>query len=84
MQATEVPTATQKGPAGEVTLLGSIGFDGIAREPTVALTQTRTPIILVARSKSRPDATLIRLRESNPNVTHSLLTSAILRHAVVD
>jgi hypothetical protein len=25
-----VPTAAQKGPAGEVTLLGSIGFDGKA------------------------------------------------------
>ena len=30
VQATEVPTAAQKGPAGEVTLLGSIGFDGKA------------------------------------------------------
>ena len=28
--ATEVPTAAQKGLAGEVTLLGSIGFDGRA------------------------------------------------------
>jgi hypothetical protein len=25
-----VPTAAQKGPAGEITLLGSIGFDGKA------------------------------------------------------
>ena len=30
MQATEVTAAAQKGPAGEVTLPGSIGFDGKA------------------------------------------------------
>jgi hypothetical protein len=30
VQATEVPTAAEKGPAGEATLLGSIGFDGRA------------------------------------------------------
>jgi hypothetical protein len=29
-----VPTAAQRGPAGEVTLLGSIGFDGITDRST--------------------------------------------------
>ena len=38
-------------------------------------------IILVARSRSRADATLTRLRESGPNVTHSVYFADLARLA---
>jgi hypothetical protein len=52
-----VPTAAQKGPAGEVTRLGSIGFDGIAGESTVTLAQMHARFILAVLGKSRRDVT---------------------------
>ena len=48
------------------------GTSGIGEVAAEALAQMGARIILVARSRSRADATLTRLRESGPNVTHSV------------
>ena len=48
------------------------GTSGIGEVAAEALAQMGARIILVARSRLRADATLTRLRESGPNVTHSV------------
>jgi NAD(P)-dependent dehydrogenase (short-subunit alcohol dehydrogenase family) len=48
------------------------GTSGIGEVAAEALAQMGARIILVARSRSRADATLTRLRESGSNVTHSV------------
>ena len=57
---------------------GTSGIGGVAAE---GLAQMGARIILVARSRSRADATLTRLRESGPNVTHSVYFADLARLA---
>jgi NAD(P)-dependent dehydrogenase (short-subunit alcohol dehydrogenase family) len=57
------------------------GTSGIGEVAAEALAQMGARIILVARSRSRADATLTRLRESGPNVTHSVYFADLARLA---
>ena len=57
------------------------GTSGIGKVAAEALAQMGARIILVARSRSRADATLTRLRESGPNVTHSVYFADLARLA---
>ena len=72
--------------AVEVTLLGTDesamraktvvitgGTSGIGEVAAVALAKMGARIVLVARDKSRGDATLARLRDSAPDIAHSYI-----------
>ena len=80
--------------AVEVTLLGTDesamraktvvitgGTSGIGEVAAVALAKMGARIVLVARDKSRGDATLVRLRDSAPDIAHSVHFADLLRLA---
>ena len=55
------------------------GTSGIEEVATIALAQTGARIVLVARNKSRADATLARLRRSRPDAAHSVYFADLTR-----
>ena len=57
------------------------GTSGIGEVAAVALAKLGARIVLVARDKSRGDATLARLRDSGPDVAHSVHFADLLRLA---
>jgi NAD(P)-dependent dehydrogenase (short-subunit alcohol dehydrogenase family) len=57
------------------------GTSGIGEVAAVALAKMGARIILVARDKSRGDATLARLRDSAPGIAHSVHFADLLRLA---
>jgi NAD(P)-dependent dehydrogenase (short-subunit alcohol dehydrogenase family) len=57
------------------------GTSGIGEVAAEALAKLGASIVLVARNKSRGEATLARLRESAPGVTHSLYFADLTRLA---
>ena len=63
------------------TVVVTGGTSGIGEVAAVALAKMGTRIILVARDKSRGDATLARLRDSAPGIAHSIHFADLLRLA---
>jgi NAD(P)-dependent dehydrogenase (short-subunit alcohol dehydrogenase family) len=59
------------------------GTSGIGEVAAVALAKMGARIVLVARDKSRGDATLARLRDSAPGIAHSVHFANLLRLAEV-
>jgi NAD(P)-dependent dehydrogenase (short-subunit alcohol dehydrogenase family) len=57
------------------------GTSGIGEVAAEALAQIGARIILVARSKSRAEATLARLRRSGPGAAHSVYFADLMRLA---
>ena len=57
------------------------GTSGIGEVAAVALAKMGARIVLVARDKSRGDATLARLRDITPGIAHSLYFADLLRLA---
>ena len=57
------------------------GTSGIGEVAAVALAKMGASIVLVARDKSRGDATLARLRDSAPDIAHSVHFADLLRLA---
>jgi short-subunit dehydrogenase len=57
------------------------GTSGIGEVAAQALAQRGARIVLVARNKSRADATLARLRRSGPGVVHSFYFADLTRLA---
>jgi retinol dehydrogenase 12 len=57
------------------------GTSGIGEVAAVTLARMGARIVLVARDKARGEATLARLRESAPGVTHSIHYADLLRLA---
>jgi NAD(P)-dependent dehydrogenase (short-subunit alcohol dehydrogenase family) len=57
------------------------GTSGIGEVAAVALAKMGARIVLVARDKSRADATLARLRDSVPGIAHSVHFADLLRLA---
>jgi NAD(P)-dependent dehydrogenase (short-subunit alcohol dehydrogenase family) len=57
------------------------GTSGIGEVAAVALAKLGARIVLVARDKSRGDATLARLRDSAPDIAHSVHFADLLRLA---
>jgi NAD(P)-dependent dehydrogenase (short-subunit alcohol dehydrogenase family) len=57
------------------------GTSGIGEVAALALAKMGARIVLVARDKSRGDATLARLRDSAPGIAHSVHFSDLLRLA---
>jgi NAD(P)-dependent dehydrogenase (short-subunit alcohol dehydrogenase family) len=57
------------------------GTSGIGEVAAQALAQMGARIVLVARNKSRADATLARLRRSGPGVVHSVYCADLTRLA---
>ena len=57
------------------------GTSGIGEVAAEALAQIGARIILVARNKSRADATLARLRRSRPDAAHSVYFADLTRLA---
>ena len=57
------------------------GTSGIGEVAAVALAKMGARIVLVARDKSRGDATLARLRDSAPGIAHSIHFADLLRLA---
>jgi NAD(P)-dependent dehydrogenase (short-subunit alcohol dehydrogenase family) len=57
------------------------GTSGIGEVAAVALAKMGARIVLVARDKSRGDATLARLRNSAPGIAHSVHFADLLRLA---
>jgi len=57
------------------------GTSGIGEVAAVALARMGARIVLVARDKSRGDATLARLRDSAPGIAHSIHFADLLRLA---
>ncbi|MGB8073735.1 MAG: SDR family oxidoreductase [Pseudolabrys sp.] len=57
------------------------GTSGIGEVAAVALAKMGARIVLVARDKSRGDATLARLRDITPDVAHSVYFADLLRLA---
>ena len=57
------------------------GTSGIGEVAAIALAKMGARIILVARDKSRGDATLARLRDSAPAIAHSIHFADLLRLA---
>ena len=57
------------------------GTSGIGEVAAETLAQMGARIILVARNKSRADATLVRLRRSGPGVAHSVYFADLTRLA---
>ena len=63
------------------TIVITGGTSGIGEVATEALALMGARIILVARNKSRADATLARLRRSGPGVAHSVYFADLTRLA---
>ena len=59
------------------------GTSGIGEVAAVALAKMGARIVLVARDKSRGDATLARVRDSAPGIAHSVYFADLLRLAEV-
>src|SRR5450830_890156 len=57
------------------------GTSGIGEVAAVALAKMGARIVLVARDKSRGDATLARLHDSAPGIAHSVYLADLLRLA---
>jgi NAD(P)-dependent dehydrogenase (short-subunit alcohol dehydrogenase family) len=57
------------------------GTSGIGEVAAVALAKMGARIVLVARDKSRGDATLARVRDSAPGIAHSVYFADLLRLA---
>jgi NAD(P)-dependent dehydrogenase (short-subunit alcohol dehydrogenase family) len=57
------------------------GTSGIGEVAAVALAKMGGRIVLVARDKSRGDATLVRLRDNAPGIAHSVYFADLLRLA---
>ncbi|MGB2584520.1 MAG: SDR family oxidoreductase [Pseudolabrys sp.] len=57
------------------------GTSGIGEVAAVALAKMGARIVLVARDKSRGDATLARLRDITPDIAHSVYFADLLRLA---
>ena len=57
------------------------GTSGIGEVAAVALAKMGARIVLVARDKSRGDATLARLRDTAPGIAHSVYLADFLRFA---
>ena len=57
------------------------GTSGIGEVAAIALAKMGARIVLVARDKSRGDATLARLRDSAPGIAHSIHFADLLRLA---
>ncbi len=57
------------------------GTSGIGEVAAIALAKMGARIVLVARDKSRGDATLARLRDSAPDIAHSVHFADLLRLA---
>jgi NAD(P)-dependent dehydrogenase (short-subunit alcohol dehydrogenase family) len=57
------------------------GTSGIGEVAAIALAKMGARIVLVARDKSRGDATLARLRDSAPGTAHSVHFADLLRLA---
>ena len=55
------------------------GTSGIGEVAAVALARIGARIVLVARDKARGDATLARLRDTTPNISHSVYFADLLR-----
>jgi NAD(P)-dependent dehydrogenase (short-subunit alcohol dehydrogenase family) len=63
------------------TIVITGGTSGIGEVAAETLAQKGARIILVARNKSRADATLVRLRRSGPGVAHSVYFADLTRLA---
>jgi NAD(P)-dependent dehydrogenase (short-subunit alcohol dehydrogenase family) len=63
------------------TIVITGGTSGIGEVAAVALAKMGARIVLVARDKSRGDATLARLRDSAPGIAHSIHFADLLRLA---
>jgi NAD(P)-dependent dehydrogenase (short-subunit alcohol dehydrogenase family) len=63
------------------TVLITGGTSGVGEVAAETLAQMGARIILVARNKSRSDATLVRLRRSGPGVAHSVYFADLTRLA---
>ena len=63
------------------TIVITGGTSGIGEVAAVALAKIGARIILVARDKSRGDATLAQLRDSAPSIAHSVHFADLLRLA---
>ena len=63
------------------TVVVTGGTSGIGEVAAVALAKLGARIVLVARDKSRGDATLARLRDSAPDIAHSVHFADLLRLA---
>ena len=57
------------------------GTSGIGEVAAVALAKMGARIVLVARNKSRGDATLARIRDNAPDIAHSVYFADLLRLA---
>src|SRR5450755_4556120 len=55
------------------------GTSGIGEVTAVALAGIGARIVLVARDKARGNATLARLRDTTPNISHSVYFADLLR-----
>jgi NAD(P)-dependent dehydrogenase (short-subunit alcohol dehydrogenase family) len=55
------------------------GTSGIGEVAAVALARIGARIVLVARDKARGNATLARLRDTTPNISHSVYFADLLR-----
>ena len=63
------------------TIVITGGTSGVGEVAAERLAQMGARIILVARNKSRADATLVRLRRSGPGVAHSVYFADLTRLA---
>jgi NAD(P)-dependent dehydrogenase (short-subunit alcohol dehydrogenase family) len=63
------------------TIVITGGTSGIGEVAAQALAQMGAHIVLVARNKSRADATLARLRRSGPGAVHSVYLADLTRLA---
>jgi NAD(P)-dependent dehydrogenase (short-subunit alcohol dehydrogenase family) len=63
------------------TIVITGGTSGIGEVAAVALAKMGARIVLVARDKSRGDATLARLRDNAPSIAHSVYFADLLRLA---
>ena len=61
------------------TIVITGGTSGIGEVAAGTLAQMGARIILVARNKSRADATLVRLSRSGPGVAHSVYIADLTR-----
>jgi NAD(P)-dependent dehydrogenase (short-subunit alcohol dehydrogenase family) len=63
------------------TVVVTGGTSGIGEVAAEALAQVGARIVLVARNKSRADATLLRLGRNGPGVVHSVYFADLTRLA---
>ena len=64
------PVSTDESVMRGQTVVITGGTSGIGEVAAIALAKMGARIILVARDKSRGDATLARLRDSAPGIAH--------------